>query len=298
MLNVLLLILSILLPGWTHGVYCGPDQAPAAAAAMGYTCEVLWDNFKTLNSIDVNNTGNPSACSASSDNSYGNTFGHSCNWFPITGDTWPPSATPSSAYSLAPGGGLSLTPATELYGGLVNTCVYSASAPGYQGWGVTGGFYIDITATWTGTISSGTDAAGWTFPISMYLNVGTYNWSENDIFEVHYGRTFHYTTVVNGSATNSYTERLDTSLVVPGVIGFADIPGSPEAMEFYFNDTLISGDILYAGPGIVPYTPSGPLSAPTGTYSGYSAQTNCIILTAGPTNPMVVTKIQIWQAPP
>src|SRR6266550_3028759 len=39
----------------THstGGTCGPDPAPPQAAALGYTCEVFWDNFTSLSTIDT-----------------------------------------------------------------------------------------------------------------------------------------------------------------------------------------------------------------------------------------------------
>ena len=38
---------------------CGPDPVPAPAAAHGLTCEIFYDNFTSLSTIDINDTRAP-----------------------------------------------------------------------------------------------------------------------------------------------------------------------------------------------------------------------------------------------
>lgn len=283
---------------------CGPDAAPAVAAALGFTCEVFWDNFLTSNSIDVNNTGDPNACPASSDNSYGNIFRHTCNWF--TTAAWPGSVdggaalpttpTPLGDYSIRAGGGLVLSPAVNIAGGLINSCAYSSRPPGYQGWGPTGGYYIDIARSWTGSTGGPESSSGWTFPVSMYTGTATgktFTFTEVDFYESLYGANIHDWAVPAFSQHTAQFNGADNNLTQ----GFAVIPGSPNTMQYYENDVAFSGATLNFGAGIAPSTPAGPLGQPVGTYSDVLAQINCIIFSAGVGQPHTITKVQVWQKP-
>lgn len=296
---------------WTHGksLTCGPDTPPAGAIALGYTCEVMWDHFLSTNSIDVNDTGSPSACAPSSDNSYGNIFGSNCNWFvhngwpglnrPSNGNPWPSVVTLSSDYSIKSGGGLILAPATDNYpDSMMNTCVYSASAPGYKGFGITGGYYLDVDLTATGSADATAWAAAWSIPWEFFITLGTgsLSFTEVDYFEAPFGRNLHYFTLVGGSTTVNSNYGIGSLGATP--YGAANVPGSPSSLfERYSADTLQSSVTLTYGPSIAPSTPGGPTGQPTGTYTSFSNQHECVLLTSGATQSMTVSSVKVWQAP-
>ena len=119
------------LQAWTQGVstHVAPTSHPRQRHQPDITCEVLSGSFLTSNSIDVNNTGNPNACPAATDNhtathSVARATGLSRHSGPSTTlrpvSPLPPSPTPSGDYSIAGGGGLLLEPASNRQGDSIN----------------------------------------------------------------------------------------------------------------------------------------------------------------------------------
>jgi hypothetical protein len=86
-MRALFVVAFLLLGSAAHAQVCGPDAAPAAAAAVGLTCEVFADDWvanQNTNSIDTANTLNPASCPNA-------TFPNGkCHWY--VNNAWPNSA--------------------------------------------------------------------------------------------------------------------------------------------------------------------------------------------------------------
>jgi hypothetical protein len=258
---------------------CGPDPTPAPAAAHGFNCEVFWDNFTSLSTVDVNNTLAPGY-----------------KWYVAVAYG---GVTDASVFQQV-SGGLQITP--DLNGAHPNSsslyqmasCAIQAS--GWVGTAVTGGMYIDVKLTTWGPQLGGNNwwPAGWTLGLVQLvggLPTGqTVNSPELDLREWA-GTEARYThiwqlpasTDIGGQTYVSSTQ----TFVSPTTYGVLVLKpaqnGGTGTVIGYLNDAV--------------ETNSTPVTwSPGGTNSNFSELPMCVLFTSGYNQPVVIRSVGVWQA--
>lgn len=126
--------------GPLHAQQCGPDIAPAQAAAHGFTCEVFWDDFTSSSTVDLADTRAPGF----------KWYIH--NQWPglASGDVdWQTTAIGNPSDIAFVSGGMRLTPSTNTVHNGYNmmSCATTGVAGQYVGTAIQGGQYIEIHIT-------------------------------------------------------------------------------------------------------------------------------------------------------
>lgn len=281
---------------------CGPDTAPAIAAAYGLTCEVFDPNMGDSSTYDLTNSG------VAGFTWYINRYWlYAATWGEIAG----PNPTSSSDFTINSSTNtleMNTTVTNNQYPGMMfSTCTPANNTTGYIGRTFSGSAYMRVTYTpQVGETGSGMDAAVWREPLEAlvpFWNVpdSTTRWVEIDDFETEYGRTeydisqtgpapgtqnwlYQYQIPLNESGTNG------TLIVAP------QLNGGTGLVERANND--VAFDTLQYSPTMVPVANGTPLSYPAGTYTPISTNHYCVMITDGTPQVFNVEKIQIWQAPP
>jgi hypothetical protein len=305
---VRLLIFGLLM-GWCAQAEaaCGPDTAPAPAAARGYTCEIFWDDFTSISTVDVNNTKAPGF-----------------KWYVNNG--WPGlgggpaqnlqnvDISPPGDIILDPGGnGLLINPSNNNpLGGATNTlynmqsCVTNGVANQYIGTTIPGynGFYMDYTV-FSVSPSAGTISGNHWWPVGWMLGVnvldaldpapGFLTFAEVDVFEQlngapsppPFGRFSHWWQG-NGSGQTDHQARYGQTptslnnttfgvLVVPGAQN-----GGTGFLRGFINDVIDPNNVD------VTWTPGD------GQFSNIESNNHCMIFTTGHNQPMVIRSVKVF----
>lgn len=260
---------------------CGPDPAPAPAAAHGFTCETFVDNFTSLSTIDTTNTRAPGF-----------------NWYSNNG--WPGEAggntqwqgqvpTLADSYSIT-GTGLTFnvpvgeTNRVYIGGGAVLTsCVYNPGG-GYTGTAFTNGWYADVNmASLTG---SSNEFLSWYLPTEYYTSTSTgtlFDEIDNSgnnamtaIIEFLSGAT---NTIQGGQSFDSFHGAPHTygELVVPAAQN-----GGRSLLANYVDD-VVHTSLTYPA---------------TGLLSTVASQHYCILLNANSGAIGTFGSVKVWQLPP
>jgi hypothetical protein len=238
-------------------------------------------------------------------------------WFTLSGTTATMSANATSTNT-----GATYTLSNVYNGWMMQTCGYSASAPGWVGTAFTGNMYVQMDATigtqgpnWSGNES---EPEGWTWPEELFTG-GPPSSTLLAIMEMDFfdtgglnQRVIWNEEFISGSVNflesaggpgpyYGYTPSLGTS-----PYGFLVM--SPSSNAGGTNVGIVSVDsggstygTLNYGPSIVPTTPVGGAldgSPPTGAFTLLPQQHYCLMLDAAPDWPMTVHSVKVWQAPP
>lgn len=209
---------------------------------------------------------------------------------------------------------------SNVYNGwMMQTCGFSASAPGWVGTAFTGDMYVQIDATpgtqganWSGSQS---EAEFWTWPLELF-NANGFSTSNLPIMEVDFldtgglnqrviynegfqsGNVNFQQSNNNGGSYYNYTGSLGstpygTLIMSPG----SNAGGSNIGVIAYDSNGTTYSTATY-GPTIVP-TGSGVGGATSiGSFTLLPQQHYCLMLDAAPDWLMTVRKVAVWQAPP
>lgn len=285
---------------------CGPDPAPAPAAAWGLTCEVFVDNFTSLADIDLSNTKAPNY------KWYVNNA-----WPNNTSTVWNSAATsPASNFTLAAGGGVTITPTTDTFPvGNMESCVASGTTSGYLGTVFVAPFYVDESVSWAGT---GTGSNSWPdvwFAPTEFLTGGngvTFDEIDRAEHQPAGDDSVTHEWNVSGNTINRKNDAGSTdTLPSPATYGTLTIPPALNSgiglEQFYTNDVHQTAfDVTYSSSD--PATFDGSSSNincitgacnPNGTFIPMASGHYCLMLSAGPGGgAMTVTKVAVWVLPP
>lgn len=276
--------------GKSVALQCGPDPAPAPAAAIGMTCETFWDDFTSSSTIDMTNSLAP-----------GFKWYLGNNWPRALDLNWPGGApvttpTPTSWFSIG-SGGLSISALIDDVRGqvLLTSCGPIASAPFYVGTPITGGFFLRTVQGASGSSGANAWPLIWTFPTEFLVGGvgGAAVFVENDHLEGHanqpvgnFQRLLHHW-LYPGHNDNAFggphgapptTGTVADSFVVPAALN-----GGTSKMDYYVNGVVESVTDSTSYPG---------------SFDLYMSNHNCIILGSGFGSTLVLRSLQVWQTPP
>jgi hypothetical protein len=288
------LLCVLLLVSYPANAACGPDPAPAQAAAAGFTCETFQDgNPWTLATIDVNNTKAP-----------GFKWYVDMNWPNAMDTAWqslginlPGDFSISSGKLVfAPQGPVVYGPGSQHVGNIIS-CYPTANAPYWGGSAFSGGFYFEVLATWPNGTAHGTEQSwpiAWTWSVT-YLSRGigtTAAASEFDEFEAPFARNYHLWQHIAGNTTST-----DNSSSCGGTCGTPAsgtkfgvllVPSwrnnGTAKLDWYQNDVF-----MLTNP-----PPSGYTSS---VYDFSAKEEMCLLLGAAQSNPATFSTVRLWQAP-
>jgi hypothetical protein len=284
----LLMVMGILSPLSTQT--CGPDPVPAPAAAWGYSCEVFWDHFTSISTVDVNDTRAQGF----------KWYVH--NHFPGLASgahQWQVGlpTRPGDVFLDPRGEGLTLRPTVEEVpsgggGRHLESCATNGIANQYVGTAILGAAYFryEITSTTEGT-SGAWWPAGWTATTEFLMSSGPYpssnHWPELDIFEAqlpNQGRYIHDWLINSASQTDSptpYGASVGVTRITYGTLVVPpELNGGTGFVRGYVNDTTAQSPTVTFSPG--------------GPYSSVATQHHCIVFTSGLNQPLIIKSVQVF----
>jgi hypothetical protein len=213
-------------------------------------------------------------------------------------------------------------------GWMLNTCGYSASAPGYVGTTFTGNMYVEITVPTNPTAGpnySGiqSEPEGWAWPIELFtggppasLGSNLLNIMEMDFFDWNTGtgQRVMYNESVNNTGVLSFVGSqpfggpyydYNAGNIGGSPYGTLIMAPSSNAGGANIGEVVnLQGTNNYSsmtyGPSVTPATAGlGFISgtAPTGAFTQLPQLHYCLQLDAAPDFPMTVTKVAVWMAP-
>jgi hypothetical protein len=260
---------------------CGPEAAPAVAAAAGLTCETFYDDFVSLSTIDLANDRVPGF-----------------KWYVSNrGWSWHTTAydfLPSSWYSLV-AGGLKIEPLADDGANIdaLNSCVSMGSNKGPQrqhgdnsvGFKLRGSFYLKSKMSFP---TAGTSTFGWpviwVWPLAQEAGQ-TVNYVEWDHHE------YYRPGNVNDKGVHYWSCHPDPTCDDAGNVIQNGLP-SGTVVGSLFNGTSMTSYINDASPVVV----AAPAGKPD-TWTLFNTQDQCIMLGAGLGTPATFEYIKVWQAP-
>jgi hypothetical protein len=253
---------------------CGSDPVPAPAAAHGFTYEIFCDDFTSLSTIDLSNTG-------------------ATNFKWHIQNPYREVLNPADYTIVADG--LQINPSTNTAHDYWNleSCFYVSHGV-YTGNTVQGGMYVDIK------ISSIAPDPGGDFWWPALWMLGVFQFSnstppltspEVDLLE-HFsgGRNLHSWFIFSGGQTDTFVGYATTPTFTNGnVYGVLILKpgqnGGTGTLVGYLND--------------IEEAMSFPVTwAPGATYGVTSEVPMCILMTTGYNQPMVVRSVQVFTTPP
>lgn len=279
-------VLFFVVFGHVEAQTCGPDVAPAPAVAHGLTCEVFWDDFTSLSTVDLTDSRAPGF-----------------KWYihnASPGHLQAP--TPPGDIALV-AGGLQITPSRNTGEDLFNmeSCAWTgppASYPaGWVGNAVQGSMYIDVKVSSIGALNPAAHwwTALWALGVQQYFSAfpSPVNFSSPEIDFIEYsggGRNLHQWDIfTSGSQTDTYTSYAVTPTFVDGetlgtLILAPESNGGVGKVEGYLND-VVEGS-------------STPVTwSPGGTYSITTNIPLCFLITSGYQQPLVLRSFRVFAAP-
>jgi hypothetical protein len=272
-------LLSWLLTGAARAA-CGPDPLPAPAAAHGFNCEVFWDNFDSLSTIDL-----------------GNGLASGFKWYVTVAYG---GVTDASVFAQT-SGGLQITPdvngshpnSSSLY--QLSSCAPTATTGVWVGNTVTGSMYIDIKLTTWGPQLGGNNwwPAAWTLGANQIAGnmPATGNSPEIDLREWAgtEPRYIHYWPPtgadLGGGSYVSSTPAFVSGDTYGALLLDPSINGGTGTVIGYLDDLL--------------ETNSTPISwTAGGLYSNSTLLPMCILFTSGYNQAVVIRSVGVWQTGP
>jgi hypothetical protein len=290
----------MLLPMVARAQVCGPDPVPAPAAAVGYTCEIFWDHFTDIATIDVNDTRAPGFKWYAHNNWEGLALGHTGWW--LSGMPFP---TPPGDMTIV-SGGLQLRPSRNDQGVNMTTCATTGVANQYVGTAFPGAAYMQIEVT-SITPQNGKLPgnnwwpAFWASPVEFMAaappgGVLTY-FGELDIFEginippSGTGRNIHWWSM-DGTTLSDHPETYGSEtfavdgLTLAALLVPASANGGVGYVQGFVNDVRQT-----SFPGDRTWPPDD------AHYDTNATQHLCLILTSGMNQSFVVRSVQVFGPP-
>jgi hypothetical protein len=284
------LIAFLLLWGAAQAQTCGPDRVPAPAATQGFNCEIFWDGFTSLSTVDVNNTLAPGF-----------------KWYvQVAGNT----VTPATAF-VQTGGGLQITPATnDATYGLWNMGSCAALGSGnHVGTTISGSMYVDIQLTTWGLKLGGNNwwPATWMLGSEQIYAVrvpttGVIDSPEPDVLEgiASAVRYFHFWHIVGSGGPPDGSQTDSTGG------GIQYVSSSPTFASGYTYGVLLLDPLVNSGTGVViGYLndfiegTSTPVTWGSGSiFTNTTRKPMCILFTSGNAQPIVIRSVQVWTTTP
>lgn len=284
---------------FSHGIVV---PVPGPAQTWGYKTRTFFDDFTSLSTIDVNNTG-----------------GAGFNWYVrnswpnagLSGNGWGPfvngNPTPSAAISIS-GSVLELTQTATNQGPNLQSCIPNGGS--FIGHAFSNGFYIEWSVAMDSTLnnSSAEWPAMWSAPTNFLLG------ASNDIVELDYFElytndttymaieewTYSGGSLINDSGITNSVVSLGlplTQLLSLNRFGTLWVPMSKNSgtglFQRFFNGVHLPGsDVTYTATG--PATP-GMAENPNGALSVIDSQANELIISCGYNWPIYIDYVAVWQ---
>jgi hypothetical protein len=290
------MILILLLPSTAGAQTCGPDPAPAPAAAWGYTCEVFWDHFDDIATIDVNNTKAPGFKWYVNNRWPGLAAGR--NWNTTT-------ITPPGDIAIV-SGGMRLTPTFD-DGVNMQSCVTNGLPNSWNGYAIPGRFYVEVEVTSVspsiGIVPPNTWwPAFWTMAVEFLSapdpSPALIIHSELDIFESinnpgSTGRNVHWWSV-NGTSQTDHpvTYGADTTVLngnkFAALVVSAEQNGGTGFVAGYVNDVHQTS----GGPGDRAWPPAD------ANYNKTATDHHCLMISSGKNQALTLKAVKVWGPPP
>jgi len=282
-------LVALLLSCSTALAVCGPDKAPAPAAAHGFTCEVFWDDFTSSSTVDLGNTRAPGFKWYINNRWPGLASGYAA-WqnFNIT--------NPSDIAFVA--GGMRLTPSSNTANDGVNmmSCATTGVAGEYVGTAIKGGMYIDVQVTSISPIVA-TGAMWWTALWSIGTNFltaldpypATTRLAEVDFLEINTSARMLHEWQINHAAqdvTRKYYDQIPyaNGMTIGTLILPPELNGGTGTVVGYENE------VVGVGPPVT--------WAPGGLYSTTTTYPQCFIITSGYNQAVTLRSWKVFAAPP
>ena len=290
--SVVILVQSLMMPS----VYVGESiPIPSPAFSHGFTNRVFFDDFTSINTIDINNT---------------KSVGY--NWY--TNNSWTSASYPwvtlaptsSSDISIADGV-LRLANDASGIGECLNSAVQADNASGYIGTVFGGGAYFEARISYDSTLSKLTSTgtpAFWTLAIE-YLVGNASEFAEIDVFEAiptgSDGMVRIQSTLHDWAANNKNPVVITSITGQPvgfHIYGLLWVPasknGSTGLIEMYYDGTLVASTVTNysSSAGAIPsFEPSNP----NGVFSIVDSQHFPLILGCGTNWPMNIDWVKVYQ---
>jgi hypothetical protein len=267
---------------------CGPDPVPAPASQQGFNCEVFWDGFASLATVDVNDTLAPGF-----------------KWY-VKGSGF---VEPSSAF-VQTAGGLQITPTnndpvTGLY--QLGSCA-STGGGNHVGTTVTGSMYVDIKLTTWGSQLGGNNwwPAAWMLGGEQLYAIrvpttGIIDSPEIDLREwanAGDARHYHFWHIIGSGGAPDGSQA--------DIGNYVYVSSTPAFVSGYIYGASLLDPTLNRGTGAVTgylndfiETNSTPVTwSPGATIQNTTLKPMCILFGSGYNQPIVIRSVQVWQTAP
>jgi hypothetical protein len=281
--------------------YAGTAAPPAQATEVGYVNCTFYDDFTSLNTIDLKNTQAP-----------GYNWYISNHW-PNANDIYWKTQTPISPSSVRQSGSI-LSCGAPIPSGTAGTQLASACAqPGkpsaYNGSVFGNGFYAECSMAWDTPSSAGVPCpAFWSFSLEPCLDPTFTNYYEIDFLE-HYDNTvepqhfaIHQWFAPGSSTINSNFPQdltfMGLTYTNQNIYGCRWVPMAQNdghgKFNFYVNNILIpSASITYSATAL-PSVPFSPVNS-AGIMSGIDTQHQVLYIGWGASGTVELDWVKVWQ---